>query len=113
VSKKLLASNLIAMGLSVVGIVGNSPVARADELFITCPSGRSGVATTVTSCEFADNVRMNFFRQGGPLVTTYSPVTGQYYTMQCSGGFTAHLNNGAYVSSARCVGGNNAVVIVW
>jgi hypothetical protein len=34
-----------------------SALVHADGVFIACPSGRDGVATSVTSCEFADNVR--------------------------------------------------------
>ena len=67
----------------------------------------------MTSCAFADNVRYSYLTQPGQVVTAYSPVTTQYYTMQCAGGFTAYLTNGAVVNSARCVGGNNAVVVVW
>ncbi|OBK45596.1 hypothetical protein A5657_02985 [Mycobacterium kubicae] len=89
-----------------------SPVGHAD-VFIACPSGRDGVATSVTSCEFADNVRRAWLAQYGPVVMAYSPVTGNVYDMQCAGGFTAHMNNGLVVDAVRCVGGNNAVVVVW
>jgi len=81
--------------------------------FLTCPSGRDGVATSVTSCEFADNVRRAYLDQGGPVVMAYSPVTGNVYNMQCVSGFTAHMNNGLVVDAVRCVGGNNAVVVLW
>jgi hypothetical protein len=81
--------------------------------FAICPSGHSGVATTVTSCAFADNVRSAYLVQGGPTVLAYSPVTGDTYTMECIGGFTAHLSDGRVVQAVRCAGGNNAVVVVW
>ena len=99
-------------GLIAAGVLV-APQAHADEAFLVCPSGRSGVATSVTSCAFADNVRYNYIRQGGPIITAYSPVTGQFYTMQCASGFVATLNTGGVVSSVRCVGGDNAVVILW
>ena len=67
----------------------------------------------VTSCPFADNVRYSYLTQPGQVVTAYSPVTGQHYTMQCAEGFRAYLNNGTTVRSARWVGGNNAVVVIW
>lgn len=81
--------------------------------FAICPSGHAGVATTVTSCAFADNVRKAYLIQGGPGVLAYSPVTGDTYTMECIGGFTAHLSDGEVVQAVRCTGGNNAVVVVW
>lgn len=81
--------------------------------FAICPSGHSGVATTVTSYAFAENVRRAYLIQGGPEVLAYSPVTGETYTMECIDGFTAHLSGGEVVQAARCAGGNNAVVVVW
>lgn len=81
--------------------------------FLVCPDGRTGVATNVTSCEFALNVHKSYLSQGGTTVVAYSPVTGDSYVMECHGGITSHLNNGLTVDSVRCVGGNNAVVILW
>jgi hypothetical protein len=81
--------------------------------FIVCPDGHSGVATSVTSCEFAMNVRDSYLGQGGPTVIAYSPVTGESYQMECHAGFTSHLTNGLTVNSVRCAGGNDAVVILW
>jgi hypothetical protein len=83
------------------------------ETFIICPDGHTGVATSVTSCEFALNVHVGYLRQGGPTVIAYSPVTGDTYEMECHAGFTSHLSNGMTVNSVRCVGGNDAVVILW
>lgn len=89
-------------------------IAHADEPFLTCPSGRSGVATTVTSCAFADNVRANYFNQGAGAVAAYSPVTKQFYDMWCAPGYVSTLNTWPWqVSSVRCTGGNNAVVVFW
>ena len=108
----LLGGTAAAVIAATIGVAAPAQ-AYVDEPFIVCPSGRSGVATSVTSCAFADNVRYSYLTQPGQVVTAYSPVTTQYYTMQCGEGFVAELNNGATVRSARCVGGNNAVVIVW
>ncbi|CQD11798.1 hypothetical protein BN1232_02217 [Mycobacterium lentiflavum] len=85
----------------------------ADETFLICPDGHSGVATGVTSCQFAMNVRTSYLRQGGPTVIAYSPVTGDSYEMDCRTGYSARLANSMTVNSVRCVGGNNAVVILW
>lgn len=85
----------------------------AHETFLICPDGHSGVATGVTSCQFAMNVRDSYLRQGGPTVIAYSPVTGDSYEMDCRAGYSSHLATGSTVDSVRCVGGNNAVVILW
>jgi hypothetical protein len=85
----------------------------ANETFLICPDGHSGVATGVTSCQFAMNVRSSYLRQGGPTVIAYSPVTDDSYQMDCHPGYSARLANGATVDAVRCTGGNNAVVILW
>jgi hypothetical protein len=101
-------------GLLAASVTIVAPVAKADGIFTICPSGVSGVATTVTSCAFADNVRSTWIRSGGSsLIQAYSPVTNTYYEMQCSADFTATLNSGRTVQAIRCSGGNNAVVIAW
>lgn len=81
--------------------------------FLVCPDGHSGVATGVTSCQFAMNVRGSYLSNGGPEVIAYSPITGQSYDMECVAGYTAHLSTGRTVDAVRCVGGNDAVVILW
>lgn len=58
------------------GSIPTSALAHADDVFIACPSGRDGVVTSVTSCEFADNVRRAYLDQYGPVVLAYSSVTG-------------------------------------
>ncbi len=64
--------------------------------------------TSVTSSSFAANVYSVFTdayaSSGNPnqTISVYSPVTGQTYTMRCSGS--------SYVT---CRGGNNAVVSIW
>lgn len=90
-----------------------APTGRADQSFTACPPGRDGVATSVTSGEFADNVRRAYLDQDDQVVLAYSPVTGDMYNMQCAAGFTAHMTNGLVIDAVRCVGGNNAVVILW
>ena len=67
----------------------------------------------MTSCEFAYNVRSAWYHQSGNVVLAYSPVTGGIYNMQCAPGFIATFYDGSVVNSVRCVGGNNAVVVVW
>ncbi|MCX8559815.1 hypothetical protein OS122_02735 [Mycolicibacterium mucogenicum] len=86
---------------------------RADTPFVMCPSGRAGVATAVTSCAFAENVRRGYYRQGSGEVIAYSPVTDAVYDMWCQPGYRAVFNNGVVVTSALCVGGSNAAVVVW
>ena len=113
--KKLNIAAAISTGLAATGLTLAAAPAQAApvDYFIACPSGHSGVATTVTSCAFAENVRYSYLQQYGQVITAYSPVTGMYYNMQCAPGFIAHLKYGPTVPSVRCVGGNNAVVIVF
>lgn len=73
------------------------------------PSGdysHSATGTNVTTCEFAEEVRVEYGRVqpgGGPaVISVFSPVTGRTYTMSCSG-----------VNPVICTGGNNAVVYVY
>jgi hypothetical protein len=102
-----LAAAAVALGLATAG-----PANAITETFLPCGGG-AGVATSVTSCGFAQNVRWAYFHQLGPVVTAYSPAMDQYYNMQCQAGFVATFGNGMSVNSARCVGGDNAVVVVW
>lgn len=107
-----LVITVIPAAVVLLGFTLAAPAQATD--FIGCPSGHSGVATTVTSCAFAENVRNAYLGSGGSsYITAYAPVTGQYYDMECEPGFIAHLNYGATVPSVRCVGGNNAVVIIY
>lgn len=58
-----------------------------------------------TSCQFAENVANAYTSasdSGNVTVTASSPVTGQTYTMQCSG-----------QSPVSCTGGTNAVVVFY
>ncbi len=78
-----------------------APSASA-EAFDICPSGMSGVSTADTSCAFADGVRWAWYSQPGTIVTAYSPVTGLYYTMQCTPTATTF-----WYEAKRCVGVNS------
>ena len=100
------APPLLALGLA-------SP-AHADESFDTCPSGNSGIASSVTSCAFADNVRSQYFTEGAgrTLLVVYSPVTGEQYEVRCDPAIS-HFNDGTSKTTVRCTGGNDAVVVFW
>jgi hypothetical protein len=103
---------ILAGGLTALSLLTAAP-AHAGPLFDVCPSGLSGIATTVTSCPFADNVRRAFFNQGGGTVVAYSPVTGQAYVMSCIPGYTASFSDGSSRVAVKCYGGNDAEVVVW
>ena len=87
--KKALAA--AGLGAAVtLGSLAGAGTANAEN-FNICPSGESGVSTADTSCAFADNVRWAWYSQPGTIVTAYSPVTGLYYTMQCTSTSTTYL----------------------
>lgn len=93
---------LAATTAGTVGIGGAAlPTANAEE-FTVCPSGRTGVATDDTSCAFAENVRSAWLAQPGNVVTAFSPVTQQTYTMQCASTVTD-----SWPVAERCVGVNS------
>jgi hypothetical protein len=112
--KKFLAAAGVGAALTVGGLAGISP-AHADFVFNVCGSGLDGVvAGTPTSCPFADNVRASYFSYGGPMVQAWSPVTEQYYMMDCSNGnYIAHLAYGGTHPAVLCTGGNDAAVVVF
>ena len=97
--KKLIAGALGAA--AVTAAVSLAPSASA-EAFDICPSGMSGVSTADTSCAFADGVRWAWYSQPGTIVTAYSPVTHQSYTMQCTPTATTF-----WPVAKRCVGVNS------
>jgi hypothetical protein len=112
--KKLLVTLAMAALAPLAAMLGMAGSAHAAESVLECSSGYSGVATTVTSCAFAGNVRSAWIASGGAsVINAYSPTTGQVYTMQCGTGFGIHLSNGMSVDAVRCVGGNDAVVWIW
>lgn len=62
-----------------------------------CGAGIS--VNAATSCPFARNVASAYAESGGSTIEVWSPVTGRYYTMNCSGAMPV-----------VCTGGNNARV---
>lgn len=99
--KKLIA--VLALALSMA--LGLAAPAQAQEYIEYCPSGLSAVATTDTSCAFADNVFRAWYSQPGSTVYAWSPVTQQVYTMTCSPGITDR-----WLEAKRCFGINSAGV---
>lgn len=79
------------------------------ETFDVCPSGLSGVATPDTSCAFADSVRAAFYWQPSWTVIATSPVTGKFYTMQCSRTWTDVYS---WPDPKRCFGVNDAGAVL-
>lgn len=81
----------------------------------TCPADfgpageyiSSAVGTTITSCPFAEAVRVAYAGSGQPgvarTVNATSPVTGRSYAMNCS----------PVAGLVTCTGGENAVVYVY
>lgn len=69
--------------------------------------GSSAVGSSVTSCPFAEEVRLAYAqsgpRGGSRLITAVSPTTGNVYDMNC-------VANTAVVT---CAGGDNAVVYLY
>jgi serine/threonine-protein kinase len=69
---------------------------------------QSASGTSVTSCEFAELVRLSYGRSGPPdstprVVRAHSPVTGEWYSMTCS----------ADGPLATCTGGEDAIVYAY
>ena len=112
--KTIATAALAAAAVTTAPAWGLAGPARADESFDTCPSGNSGVATSVTSCAFADNVRGQYFAEGGgrTLLVVDSPVTGEKYEVRCDPAIS-HFNDGTSKTTVRCTGGNDAVVVFW
>ncbi len=97
-------------GLPVTGVADSWTLQKLDELTVQ-PAGAErtekecgdGIyVSSSTSCEFARNVREEYFAVPGESVeiNVYSPVTKQTYTMAC-----VRTDN-----RVTCRGGNNAVV---
>ena len=98
--KHTIAASLLAGAAAASGIAMASP-ASADN-FAVCASGKSGLATADTSCAFGEIVHRARYSEPGTIVTTYSPVTNQPYTMQCT---TTPTN--FWPTAQHCVGVNN------
>ncbi|WP_280763345.1 serine/threonine protein kinase [Prescottella agglutinans] len=79
---------------------------RCASVFPSASFGSSAVGSSVTSCEFAEEVRSAYLRQpvrnGTVTISAFSPVTGRSYAMTCSGN-----------AVVTCTGGNDAVVYVY
>ena len=77
------------------------PAQPAEPAGTSCGGNVSAGANT--TCPFALNVAYEYLNQGGGTRTidVLSPVTGQYYTMNCVSGVPS-----------VCRGGNNAVVYI-
>lgn len=73
----------------------------------------SAIATEFTSCPFAINVGRIYRANPSSVIYAYSPVTGKTYDMQCQPGFSATLKSGQKIEAVRCVGGNNAVAVIY
>jgi peptidoglycan hydrolase-like protein with peptidoglycan-binding domain len=96
-------------GLPVTGVADSWTLAKLDE-FTTQHGGDGGgqkdcggiYVSQTTSCEFAQNVRQEYYNVPGDSVeiNVYSPVTHQTYTMAC-----VRTDN-----RVTCRGGNNAEV---
>lgn len=79
----------------------SAPSAAATSGGTTSCGGTLSVGPS-TTCGFAANVQSDYYNEigsGSGSVYSYSPATGQYYTMSCSAG-SPHV----------CTGGNNASV---
>ncbi|MGE5336134.1 MAG: serine/threonine-protein kinase [Nitrososphaerota archaeon] len=68
---------------------------------------------SVTSCEFAENTRSAYAEANGARkISSYSPVTGQTYAMECEGTETVVCRGGdnaaVYFTSAHATGQNTA-----
>lgn len=101
---------IVAVVVLVAGLAALWASSRANaEYFTECPSGLSGVATADTSCGFADNVRAAFYWQPGWTVIATSPVTGKFYTMQCS---TTATDVWHWSNPKRCFGVNDAGAVL-
>ena len=90
-----------ALGVAAVAAAVSLAPSASAESFDVCPSGISGVSTADTSCHFADNVSRAWYGQPGTIVRAYSPVTGLFYTMQCT-----RTNTTIWYEAKRCVGVN-------
>jgi hypothetical protein len=108
-----LAPLLALLGFVVPAHADVSWIATCPEQ-VNIPNGfqHSGVGNDHTTCSFAENVRLGFAAHPGWTVVAPSPVTGEFYTMDCRR-VPGTLPNGVPVENVRCQGGNDAVVGLW
>jgi hypothetical protein len=118
--KKLLATLAVTLA-PLLALLGFVVPAHADvswiapcpeEVYIPTGFQHSGVGNDHTTCSFAENVRLGFAAHPGWTVVAPSPVTGEFYTMDCRR-VPGTLPNGVPVENVRCQGGNDAVVGLW
>jgi hypothetical protein len=109
ITRGIIAAAVVVLVLAVGALWASSRAGA--ETFVVCPSGLTGVASADTSCAFADNVRRSFYWQPSWTVVTTSPVTGKFYTMQCSRTYT----DTSWTDPKRCFGVNDsgAVLVVY
>lgn len=99
---------LAVFAVLTVGALWFAGHAKA-ETFDVCPSGLTGVASADTSCAFAEAVRAAFYWQPSWTVIATSPVTGKFYTMQCS---RTDTSGTGWYDSKRCFGVNDAGAVL-
>lgn len=106
--RRLRAVLVVAAAVLVLalGALWASHEAKAEN-FTVCPSGVTGVASADTSCAFAEAVRTSFYWNPSWTIFAKSPVTGKYYTMQCS---RTDTTGTGWWDSKRCFGLNDAGV---
>lgn len=108
--RRLRAVLVVAVVVLVLalGALWASSHAKA-ETFDVCPSRLTGVASADTSCAFAENVRRSFYWNPGWTIVTTSPITGKFYTMQCS---RTDTTGTGWSDSKRCFGVNDAGAVL-
>ncbi len=122
--KKILAAAGLGAAVALGSLVGAGTAKPALDTRVNeggiyndlGPSWRPRSATTspahLLGLAIRTRARVRHYRHGRRGLA-YSPVTGGIYKMQCAPGFIATFYDGSVVNSGRCVGGNNAVVVVW
>jgi len=80
-----------------------APAAPAAPVYSGANCGGGVYAGPNTSCAFALNVAADWGSATSNPFSVYSPVTGQNYSMTCTG-------PGTYEYTVSCEGGNNAFV---
>ena len=90
--------------VTVTASPSNAKTLQEGRDFTVCNNQVAAVQGTVTTCEFAYEVRQDYLASGKGTVTvrTKSPATGFNYTMRCSEGFTAEFKNGNRRKAAFC-----------
>lgn len=104
----------VAAAATTALFAGSQADAKAEYQFTVCGSGYSGVATSVTSCAFADSARSTWYAEGGPgYMVAYSPTTGLTYGMNCQADQIITLAYQGQRLGVLCQGGHGAAVVFW